>query len=66
MEKHHDALWNYFKLKVVFYGKVLSIKEENVSAAEIRQTKKIINEIQQNITNYQTANKYYLELHKKE
>ena len=61
-ERHHDAVFHYSKLKVSFYNTVWKLKDEHTSKKEKRTCLKLLPELEQNITDYQTNNKYYLEL----
>ena len=61
-EKHHDVLLEYYKLKISYYNNILKLKEEHLSIQDRRTALKLEKELQQNIINFQTANKYYLEL----
>ena len=61
-EKHHAAMLEYSKMKLTWYSILLKLKNEQISSSERRSNIKLVNEIAQNISEFQTDNAYYLEL----
>ena len=60
-ERHHDALIKYYDFKISLYSSILKLKDERLSPQDRRSLVKVTDELQQNISEFQTENKYYLE-----
>ena len=59
---HHGVLIEYYQLKISYYNNIYKLKGEQLSIQDRRAALKLEKELQQNIINYQTTNKYFLEL----
>ena len=61
-ERHHKHLLEYYDLKISYYSNLFKLKNVDISIQDRRTLTKLVNEIQHNITTYQTEHKYFLEL----
>ena len=61
-ERHHNAVHGFYKLKHAYYSTCVKLFDENITVSERRSLKKVLEELSQNITEYQRDNAYYLEL----
>ena len=65
-ERHHNAVFGYYKLKYSYYSTYNKMLDENATTADKRACKKLVDELAQNITEYQRDHAYYLELYNNE
>ena len=65
-EKHHAVLLEYTKLKHSLYSSKIKLFTKHLTNADIRSLNKVIDEIIQNIQEYQIENEYYLTLYTKQ
>ena len=50
---------------MTLYNTIVKLKSEQLSKNDRRSFTKLVDELQQNIVSFQTDNKYYLELYRK-
>ena len=61
IERHHEAMLEYVKLKQSFYSTLNKLQNEHITPSDKRSLNKIADEISQNIAEFQEDNKYFLE-----
>ena len=65
-EKHHNAVLGYYKLKYSYYSTYNKMLSETATSADKRACVKLLDELEQNITEYQRDHAFYLELYNAE
>ena len=53
---------HYQEFKISLYSSILKLKDEHLSPQDRRSLIKVTDELQQNISEFQTENKYFLEI----
>ena len=63
---HHFCVLEHAKLKTAFYNGMVKLKQSNLTSSEKRATSKLVDELAQNINNFQNKNEFYLNYFKHE